>query len=180
MASSVSPRRFAQAIFQIAIESNQIDSWMSDLSELVSFSKEDLFLTFMDSPKVSLDSKLAVIKDSGIEADLNKLPINLLSLLASRNSVYTIVDIANSFQELVDEHNNVLRADITTATEMSKDLEETISQSLKKIAGNELTITSKVDPNIVGGFVARVGDRLIDASVKTRLENMKRGLLKGT
>ena len=56
MASSVSPRRFAQAIFQIALESKQIDSWMSDLSKLVSFSKDDSFLSFMDSPKISLDS----------------------------------------------------------------------------------------------------------------------------
>ena len=55
-----------------------------------------------------------------------------------------------------------------------------ISESLKKIAGNDLTITSNIDPSIVGGFVAKVGDRLIDASVRTRLENMKRGLIKGT
>ena len=94
--------------------------------------------------------------------------------------MYSISDIADSFQELVDDHNNVLRADITTATKMSKDLEDTISESLKKIAGNDLTITSKIDPSIVGGFVAKVGDRLIDASVRTRLENMKRGLIKGT
>ena len=180
MASSVSPRRFAQAIFQIALESKQIDSWMSDLSKLVSFSKDDSFLSFMDSPKISLDSKISVIKESGIDDDLNRLSVNLLSLLASRNSVYSISDIADSFQELVDDHNNVLRADITTATKMSKDLEDTISESLKKIAGNDLTITSKIDPSIVGGFVAKVGDRLNDASVRTRLENMKRGLIKGT
>jgi F-type H+-transporting ATPase subunit delta len=180
MASSVSPRRFAQAIFQIALESKQIDSWMSDLADLVSYSKDDSFLSFMDSPKISLDSKISVIRDSGIEADLNKLAVNLLALLASRNSVYSISDIADSFEELVDKHNNVLRADITTATEISKDLETTISNSLKKIAGNDLSITTNIDPSIVGGFVARVGDRLIDASVKTRLENMKRGLVKGT
>ena len=179
MASSVSSRRFAQAVFQIAIDSNQIDSWMSDLSELVLLSKDDSFLAFMDSPKVSLDSKLSAINESTISDDLNVLTVNLLSLLASKNSVSSISDITDSFQELVDKHNDVLRADITTATEISKELKNTISQTLKRITGNDLIITNKINPSIVGGFVARIGDRMIDASVRTRLENMKRDLVKG-
>ena len=179
MISAVSPRRFAQAVFEIAVGAGQVELWVSDLEELVSISKDPTVLAFMDSPKFSLDDKMSVIKDSSVSSDLNQLAINLLFLLASKNSVHVIKDIAEAFQKLVDEHNGVLRAEIVTATEISQEAAKTISETLKQISGNNLTVTRKTDPSIVGGFIAKIGDRMIDASIKTRLENMKRYLVKG-
>ena len=179
MARLVSARRYAQAIYQLAVEKDHLENWTEDLSVLAASISDELFVSFADSPKVETDQKTAVIKEA-FAGSISDLAMNLVCLLAARGSVSSLPAIADSFQELVDGEKGLVRAEITSAIRLSDDQQTSITTALSNIVGKELTVTTRVDESIVGGFVARVGDRLIDGSLKTRLEDMKRELVRGT
>ena len=179
MARSVSARRYAQAIYQLALEKDHLENWIEDLSVLAASVSDELFVSFADSPKVETDQKTAVIKEA-FAGTVSELAMNLVCLLAARSSVSSLPAIADSFQELVDVEKGLVRAEITSAITLTDDQRTSITTALTNIVGKELTVTTRVDESIVGGFVAKVGDRLIDGSLKTRLEDMKRELVRGT
>jgi len=94
--------------------------------------------------------------------------------------VSSLPDITDAFQEFVDSEKGVERAEIISAVPLTKTQLEAITKNLTLLVGKEISVTTLTDESIIGGFVARVGDRLIDGSVKTRLDDMKRELIKGT
>lgn len=179
MARLVSARRYAQAIYQLAEEKDHLENWIEDLSVLAASVSDELFVSFADSPKVETDKKTAVIREA-FSGSISDLAMNLVCLLAGRSSVSSLPAIADYFQELVDGGKDLVRAEITSAIRLSDDQQTSITTALSNIVGKELTVTTRVDESIIGGFVARVGDRLIDGSLKTRLEDMKRDLVRGT
>ncbi|MFL2784636.1 MAG: ATP synthase F1 subunit delta, partial [Dehalococcoidia bacterium] len=101
MARLVSARRYAQAIYQLAVEKDHLENWTEDLSVLAASISDELFVSFADSPKVETDQKTAVIKEA-FAGSISDLAMNLVCLLAARSSVSSLPAIADSFQELVD------------------------------------------------------------------------------
>ena len=138
MARTVSARRYAQAIYDIALEGNDVEKWLDDLSVLSESASDATFVSFADSPQVASEMKTAVVKEA--------------------------------FGK---------RAEIVSAVPLSKSQVESITKDLSSLVGKEISVTTRTDGSIIGGFVARVGDRLIDGSVKTRLDDMKRELIRG-
>ena len=178
MARSVSARRYAQAIYDIALERNDVEKWLDDLSVLASSTSDETFVRFVDSPQVASDRKTSVVKEAFGET-VSELAVNLTCLLASRGAVSSLPDITDAFQEFVDSEKGVERAVIVSAVPLSKSQVESITKDLSSLVGKEISVTTRTDGSIIGGFVARVGDRLIDGSVKTRLDDMKRELIRG-
>ena len=88
--------------------------------------------------------------------------------------------IADAFQEFVDADKGLERAEIVSAVELTAGQQKNISDALSVLIGKELTVVTRVDESLLGGFVARVGDRLIDGSIRTRFEDMRRELVRGT
>ncbi|MQG03764.1 MAG: ATP synthase F1 subunit delta, partial [SAR202 cluster bacterium] len=86
---------------------------------------------------------------------------------------------ADAFQEFVDADRGLERAEIVSAVELTADQQKNISDALSVLIGKELTVVTRVDESLLGGFVARVGDRLIDGSIRTRFEDMRRELVRG-
>ena len=105
--------------------------------------------------------------------------LNLISLLATRNSVASLSGIADAFQELVDSEKGMERAEIIAAVKLTEEQEKGIVDKLTQMVGKKLSVTTYVDQSILGGYLARVGDRLLDGSVKTQLEDMRRELIRG-
>ena len=100
-------------------------------------------------------------------------------LLSARNSVGLLQNIADDFQSFVDLNKGVERADVTTAVELSELQKKDLADKLKEIVGKDISIETHIDESVIGGFVARVGDLLVDGSIKTKLSNMERELIKG-
>ena len=88
--------------------------------------------------------------------------------------------IADAFQELVASEIGVERAEIVSAVELTDEQEKAITEKLTQMGGKQLSVTTHVDESILGGYLAKVGDRLVDGSVKTQLEDMRRELIRGT
>ena len=104
------------------------------------------------------------------------LGINLMLLLASRNLVHLLPAIADRFQELLDAHNGVSRAEAVSAVPLDDRQRRSVERALADMYGGEIRLTSRVDPEILGGMVIRIGDKVLDGSARTRLQNMRREL----
>ncbi len=175
MPTGGSSRRYAQAVFQLALEHDGLEMWLDDLTLLAGSLEDAEFSEFLGAPQVTVAQKVQVITDS-LGDHVNPLALNLVSLLASRNSAGLISGITEVYQELLDAHTGIERADVVTAVGIDDDQQQRIADLLESIVGKEVTITTRVEPELIGGFVARVGDRVIDGSTRTRLAEMKRGI----
>ena len=175
---ALSARRYAQALFLIAEENSDQDQWLADLEVLASSSRNPDFIAFIDSPKIENVKKIEVLKEA-FSKSISDLALNLVSLLATRNYVASLSSIADAFQELVDSEKGVERAEIVSAVKLTDGQEKGVVDKLTQMVGKELSVTTYVDESILGGYLARVGDRLLDGSVKTQLEDMRRELLRG-
>ncbi len=176
MPRSASARRYAQAVFQIAIENDELGSWLDDLTVLSDAVQNVELSTFLDAPQLSPSQKIAVLKSTLSDA-VGPLALNLVSLLASRNLAGLMPGVVEQYQSLLDEHDGIERAEVVSAVPLDDAQRAGVEQLLKDVVGKEIRLTSRVDPQIIGGMVARVGDHLIDGSTVTRLESMRRELI---
>ncbi|MFL2639717.1 MAG: ATP synthase F1 subunit delta [Dehalococcoidia bacterium] len=171
MPSNVSGRRYAQAIFEISKETGDSDIWISDLERLsFVFSMEEV-QEFLQSPKISLEEKDSFISEN--LKGLSDLAMNVASLLVRKNRASLAQSIFESYQEMVDEEKGIVSATLTAAVPMKKDLQDKLEKFLSDETGVKLRISTNVDPDLIGGVVARVGDRVIDGSTRTKLKNLK-------
>lgn len=170
-----SSRRYAQAVFQLALEQDDLERWLDDLALLAGALQNAEFSEFIDAPQVTVAQKVQVITDS-LRDHVNPLALNLVSLLAGRNSANLLPGITEVYQELLDAHEGIERADVATAVSIDDDQQKRIADLLKSMVGKDVTITTRVETELIGGFVARVGDRVIDGSTRTKLAELKRGV----
>ena len=176
MAKTASARRYAQAVFQIALERDALDTWAEDLRVLATGLENREFADLLDAPQVPAATKVRMITEV-LGDSVDGLARNLLAVLAGRSLAHLLPDVVDEFGRLVDEHNGIARGDVVSAVQLTEGQAEKVNQVLSDIVGRPLRLTSSVDPAIVGGVVARVGDRVIDGSVRTTLREMRRELV---
>ena len=175
MPGAPSARRFGQAIFQMAEDANQLPEWRQDLTTIAEVVGQPDVVMFLDSPQVPGERKLKII-DELLDDSTGELARNLVGLLAARNSVSTIPEIVGHFEQMLDARDGVVRAEVTTAVRLNSNQLDNLTRTLGKVVGAEVQIEAREDPNVLGGIVARVGDRVIDGSLRTKLQDMKRDL----
>ena len=170
-----SARRYAQAVFQIALEQNAPDGWLEELQVLARALENQEFALFVDSPQVPVDKKIAVIAEV-LGDSVAELPRNLMSLLASRSMSFILPRILEQYERLLDAHRGIERALVATAVPMSDDQRGRVESLLKEIVDKDVRLDTTVDPGILGGIMARVGDQVIDGSARSKLSAMRREL----
>jgi len=176
MAKIPSGRRYAQAVFQIALEHDNVEEWINDLSVLVDVQGDSGFISLMNSPEITIEDKEKIIK--GILGGVTgEFAVNLMYILASRGQITDLPHIAESYQELVDDERGIERVAIVSAVQLPKRETDEIATTLEKIVKRKLDVTTKIDESIIGGFIAYLGDRLIDGSVKSQLRDLRRTLV---
>jgi F-type H+-transporting ATPase subunit delta len=129
---------------------------------------------YLEYPKLTAAQRVDIIR--GSMAGLHLLVVNLLCLLASRNRISLVPDLREEYQALADAHYGRVRALVTTAVPMEPEQVQRIKAQLEGMVGQEVVITSQVDPEVLGGMMARVGDRIIDGTLRGRLVALKRHL----
>ena len=169
-----SSKRYALAIFQLARERDEIERWRADLQTLDEAIQEREFAAFLGMPKILISQKMSVIQEA--MPDLNPLAHNLLGLLAARGVVDTLPSIREEYGGLLDQLRGLERASVVSAVPLEDAQRERLSAYLRELIGREIELTVSVDPDIVAGMVARVGDRLIDGSARTKLRNLRNSL----
>ncbi|MBI2857062.1 MAG: ATP synthase F1 subunit delta, partial [Chloroflexi bacterium] len=171
---SASAKRHAQAIFQIALEKKGVDRWRSELDAITANLSDPRLRLLLESPKLSLKAKVEVV--DRVLPGVSPQARNLVYLLVSRHRLALLNDIAISYQQLADVHQGVGHAEVTTAVPLSDSQKAHIAERLGAGEGKKVVVTNKVDPAIIGGFVARIDDKLIDGSIRAKLAALKRRL----
>jgi len=178
-ARATSARRFAESVFDLAKEQNAFDRWLDDLETIRStFTNPDM-ARFLADPKSTLADKEAVVVKL-LEGKVDRLALNLARLLVQRELTETIAGIERDFRQMVNDERNIAVAEVTTAVELGKQQLDLVKQRLEVLTTKNIELQTKLDPSILGGFVARVGDTLIDASLATRLATLRQDLLAHT
>ena len=133
------------------------------------------FYLFLESPKVPFERKSSLLSER-LEG-LTPLAMNLARLLVARGRVRIAEDIASEYERLLDSYNGIEHAEVTTAIPIDDDQKAELARRLAEIVGRQVVLTTRIDPQITGGLVARIGDRLIDGSTKGRLAQLRRDLI---
>ena len=176
MARYPSSRRYAQAVFQIAQEHGDIDAWLDDTRALAELADDPAAAEFLDAPQIPEPKKLQTIQQT-LGDSVNPLALNLLGLLAARRLTHLMPDILSQLTDMVDQHRGVQWADVTTAVPMDDERMTEIAELIGGIVGGKVSLRTYVEPDIIGGLIVRVGDRVIDGSVRAKMRNMEREIV---
>jgi F-type H+-transporting ATPase subunit delta len=169
--ASGSARRYAQAVFDIARDQGAFDAWRDDLQALTDVLGIKEVQEFLDAPQIADESKQQIL-DQHL-GRLGEGARNLASLLINKRRVHLIKGIYQTYEEMLDEHRGVVSATVTTAVPLDSALQKQVEETLRRQTGRELRLSTTVDPTILGGLVARVGDKVIDGSTRSRLRNLR-------
>ena len=172
--ASAAARRHARAAFQIALERNELDIWRGDLERLSKAIEDPLLFAFLENPKVHFESKAKVLRQ-GL-AGINPMVMNLALLLVSRGRFNIITDVAQEYERMVDEKKGIAHADVVAAIPLSSDDENKLARRLGDIVGSKVVVSTGVSPEIIGGLVIKVGDKLIDGSTKSQFRALKKSM----
>tara|TARA_B110000003_G_scaffold255666_1_gene272635 strand:+ start:1285 stop:1815 length:531 start_codon:yes stop_codon:yes gene_type:complete len=164
--------RYAKAIFEIAIEENAIENVFNDMNVIDSLSNDSSdFRNLLTNSQIKYqDKKNAIL--SLIES-YSGLTVKLIDLLINNKRVYIVNDIAKSFIQLYNRHNDIKEAVVITAAPINKDLEEKILSKINVADIKSINLKNIVDPSILGGFIIRFDGKEYNASVKQNLNNLK-------
>jgi F-type H+-transporting ATPase subunit delta len=170
--------RYARALLDVARKEQTdlavIDAQLGALARL--FQDNEPLRRALLNPAVPLPKKRAAVNE--ILALANVLPIvgKTVALLAERDRLIILSDVAQAFSERLLDLNNVVRAEVTTAEPLAADRLQAIQRSLATATGRTVDITARVDPSILGGMVARVGSTVFDASITNHLQRIRQRL----
>ena len=170
-------RRYSQTIFRMALEQKDINRWQSDLRKVTALVKDSALLSLISNPKVTGEEKSKALTQR--LGDVNPLAIKLVLLLAAKGKLAVLDDIAEEYQALVDNYRGIEGteiAEITTAIPLDNDYQLKIAQRITDIVGKPVLLRPKVDPAIIGGIIIRVGDKLIDGSIRSKLAALRKDL----
>ena len=168
-------RRYAQAAFELAKEKNNLDRWEKDLTQAAEVLGDEDVLSYLDAPQVTDSAKLDGI--GKLLSDVDVLVRNTVNLMTVNRDITKFADMHRIFSDMADAHNGIARAEVTTAVPLEDAQRAQVAAGIAKLVGrSEVEITESVDPEIIGGVVAKVGDRLIDGSTRTQLRAMRDSL----
>lgn len=174
MRAGGSSKRYAQAAFQLAQEQGKLEEWSRGLVKLGELADDQGFRLIMESPRVPFSAKRDTLQQqlTGQLVDV----FNLAQLLVSRNRVDAIPGLVQEFTRLADEARGVKHARVITAVPLTPTAKDDVARQLAAFTGRQVVVNDEVDASIIGGLVVRIGDTLIDGSVKGRLEALHRQL----
>jgi ATP synthase F1 delta subunit len=164
---------YARSLFEVATEHDKLDvvrDQLAEFAEALDASHE--LQMFFFSPYFSTDEKQEGLRQTVTEADESFL--NFLSLLLENHRMPVIFRVRREYDRLWREANHLLAVQITSAVELDPSVAERVGDEIGRQAGRTVELTSAVDPEILGGIVVRVGNSIIDASIRTRLDNLRK------
>lgn len=176
MAVAGAARRYGQAAFDVAKEHDAVDQWDRDLALVSEALRQPSAMEYFASPAVSRGAKVEALGQM-LPSEEQHLLRNLLLLLLERRRFHQIHDVATVFRELALVDQGIAVARVVTAVELTQDETTLVKQRLSEILGKQIEIVPQINPEIIGGIVAQVGDDLIDGSVRTQLAALRRQLV---
>lgn len=170
-----SGKRYARAAFELALEKDELEVWQEGLKKIADLATDQELMTLLQDPRVPFDAKKSTLQ-KGL-GEIHPLVFNLAILLVSKGILSRSGDILQQYNSLLDAHRGVERARVTTALPLGIEEKEVVSRRLGEIVDRKVVIDGQLDPSIIGGFIAQIGDTLIDGSIRQKLETLKKNLV---
>jgi F-type H+-transporting ATPase subunit delta len=172
--ASILARRYAEAYFALAQEAGDIDGWREQFAAVAEALTDPAVSDALANPKTSLPERVrqGLQLLDGVSPEAR----NLARLLIERRRVGIAPEILAHYDALADKASGVVRAEVITAIPVDDALEKRIRDSLRKQLGQDVETTVRTDPSIIGGLVIRIGDRVIDDSLRTHLQQLQAAL----
>ncbi len=177
MASSAA-KRYAQAVFTLAKEQNTLDVWQNDLALLDNIVRDDHVVSYLTNPTITSEKKVDAV-ESALNTNVQPETRNLVKLLIERDRAALIPEIREIFDDEVRTERGVAVATVTTADPLSEVERDLVRDKLESMTGKTVELVLSVDPEIIGGIVIRIGDQVIDGSVRNKLERLRARLIAG-
>jgi F-type H+-transporting ATPase subunit delta len=171
-------RRYAGAMFELALKQNALERTLDDVQGIARLFSKRTLAYLLREPKVPAQRKEKVLREA-LSSRVLPISLNLALLVVQRGLVDLMPNIAAELQQMVLDYKNQATAEVTTAMPMDEQQQALVKQALEKRTGKTILLTTRVNPEILGGVVARVGDQVIDGSIQQRLQALKRQLLTG-
>lgn len=169
-------KRYGQALFELATESNDLVSREQEIKLMVdAFTEEEDFMTIINHPKLQKTEKINVLLEV-FEGSVSDDLIGFLVLAVQKGRQENIVDILKYTLAKIEEHNGFVTAYVTSAVILSKKDEELIINKLESQTGKKITLVPSVDKSLIGGLFIRINDRIVDNTIKEALSRMARDL----
>jgi F-type H+-transporting ATPase subunit delta len=169
--------RYATAVFELAREENAIDRVMADLDRFDALVAESSdLLRLVRSPVFAAEDQqraLAAVLD---RAGISGIAANFLRLVTANRRLFAVRDMIRALRALVARHKGEVTAHVTVAERLADKHLEALKDALKAVTGKDVTLDVAVDPAIIGGLVVKVGSRMVDTSLKTKLNSIKHAM----
>ena len=177
MPVQISGKRYAQAIFELAREQDQLDQWAEDLELVDQALQDEEFKAFLKHAEVPAEAKVRAI--STVLSAVHPLVQNLVNILITGGLVDLLPQLYEAYQALLDDHLGRQRVEVTSAIPLEDQELQRITNFLSGLINREVVVTTVVDESILGGIVISMGDRLLDGSARSRLEGLRNRLHSG-
>jgi len=169
--------RYATALFDLAQETNTIDMTKADLERFDALVAESADLErLVRSPVFSADEQLHGLSAVLERARIGGLAAKFLKLVTNNRRLFAARDMVRGYRELVAKHKGEATAEITVAEELKDDHVAALRSALKAVTGKDVDLDIKVDPAIIGGLVVKLGSRMVDSSLRTKLNSIKHAM----
>jgi F-type H+-transporting ATPase subunit delta len=169
--------RYATALFDLAQDANAIDAVKADLERFEGLIAESADLKrLVRSPVFSAEEQLQALGAVLQRAEIGGLAANFLNLVTSNRRLFAVREMIRGFRELVAQHRGEATAEVTVAEKLKDEYVESLRAALKSVSGKDVDLDIRIDPAIIGGLVVKLGSRMVDTSLRTKLNAIKHAM----
>ena len=171
-------RRYAEAAFEVALRDDTVASWREALETCAAVAADEQVGHMLANPAVALETRVAMADQIFAKAAPRPV-LNLIGLMIKRGRIHELPKVAAEFRRLDNARQGITEATATSAAPLSGDEIRALTERLEQFTNGRVELDVQVDPSLLGGLVVRVGDRMIDGSVRGRLERLRNQLVSG-
>lgn len=171
-------RRYAEAAFEVAVRDDAVEAWRKELDTAAAVVADERVGRALANPSIPLDTRIATA-ESIFGKVVSPPVLNLIRLMLRRGRIEELPRLAAEYRRLDDERQGIVRATATSALPLTPDEVTALTKRLAQTTSGRVELDTEVDGDLLGGLVVRLGDRLIDGSVRSRLERLRNQLVSG-
>ncbi len=169
--------RYATAVYEIAKDGNAVSSLETDLEALkTALSESEDFRSLIHSPIYSRKEQGAAISAIAAKMDLSGTTANTLALMAQNRRLFVLPQLVNTLRDIIAAEKGEVTAEVTSAKELTKAQAEKLAKTLTASTGKTVTLDTTVDESLIGGLIVKVGSRMVDTSIRAKLNSLQNAM----
>ena len=169
--------RYATAVFELAKEANKLEAVEKDVDALAgALAASEDFADLIANPVYTRGEMVSAVAAIGKKMGLDPIVNNTLGLMAQKRRLFVLPQMIATIKSMIANENGIVTAEVTAATELTQAQQDKLAKTLKDSVGKDVTINLAVDESLIGGLVVKVGSKMIDSSIRSRLSKLQNAM----